>query len=257
MGDLVLALYPDVAPQHVAQLLRLVRLGVYDQALFSRVFPGYLVEIGDVRSRPVPLTPEQQAAIHRLNAEADPMLQPRRGIVTMARHGSDPNSAETSFAILLGDAPQLQGTYTIFGRLERGDDVLDAIAVSGVDAEHRPLTPIIIERAEVAASPEMLTGMRLRDAVVPVPKRPPTAAGLLFPWLCGALLLFGLAEFMLAKRASAGVLRAHGLLAVLVGFFFLYAAFVPQAIGQPWPAVVLFAASLGLFKLMSYFEGRS
>ena len=44
-GDIVLALYPDAAPAHVAQFLKLVRLGVYDTTRFLRVIPGFLVQI--------------------------------------------------------------------------------------------------------------------------------------------------------------------------------------------------------------------
>src|SRR5262249_1517462 len=69
LGDLVLALYPTVAPKHVEQVLRLVRLGVYDGTFFYRVDPSFLAQISTAQTRPQPLTPEQAAAIHPLPAE--------------------------------------------------------------------------------------------------------------------------------------------------------------------------------------------
>src|SRR5207253_2022621 len=58
LGDLVLAFYPDVAPRHVEQILRLVRLGAYDGTSFYRVYPSFVAQIGTVQARRDPLTAE-------------------------------------------------------------------------------------------------------------------------------------------------------------------------------------------------------
>ena len=116
-GDLTMALYPDVAPRHVQKMLRLVRLGVYDTVGFSRVEPGFLLQTGYARFRSgEPLTPEQKEAIHALAAEFS-NLEHRGGVVSMVLDANaDPHSANASFFILLGEAPFLDGRYTIFWR---------------------------------------------------------------------------------------------------------------------------------------------
>src|SRR5262249_52345369 len=68
-GDAVLALYPDIAPRHVEQILRLVRLGAYDSTHFFRVIPNFVVQLSIVQDRTLPLTAEQRAAIQRIPAE--------------------------------------------------------------------------------------------------------------------------------------------------------------------------------------------
>ena len=68
-GDLVLALYPDVAPAHVAQILKLVKLGAYDSTHFFRIIPGFIVQLSDVNNRTRPLSVEQAAAVVPINAE--------------------------------------------------------------------------------------------------------------------------------------------------------------------------------------------
>src|SRR5437764_1997141 len=68
-GDLVLTLYPDVAPRHAGQFLKLVRLGVYDGTHFHRIDPGFVAQNAGAYDRRELLTPEQQAAVHKLPAE--------------------------------------------------------------------------------------------------------------------------------------------------------------------------------------------
>ena len=256
MGDLVIELYPDVAPEHVAQILKLVRMGLYDGLAIYQADPMFLVQVSNVQHRQTPMTPEQQAAIHRLRGEFSASLKHRRGIVTMARDASDPDSAETSFSIMVVDAPHLDGRYTIFGRLARGDDVLDAIANVDCDALHRPLEPVVIERTEVVGSLGALSRLRLRTAIPRPSKRPQRLAASLFPWVSGLLVFFGLGTFLLAGRLPQAMVGAHGLLAVLIGFFCLYVVYAPQAIARPWLGVLAFVVPLGVFKLMSLFERR-
>ena len=116
-GDLVVVLYPRVAPQHVGQILELVRLGAYDTAEFFRVVPGFLVQTSEVDYRRLPLSEAQRAAIKNIPLELSELVH-RRGMLTMARREDDQNSGRTSFSILLADAPHLDGKYTIFGHLE-------------------------------------------------------------------------------------------------------------------------------------------
>ena len=166
-GDLVLALYPEVAPRHVAQILKLVRLGAYDTTPFHRVEPNFVVQLSRVQDRKLPLTPEQRAAIVKLPAELSKLVH-RAGVVSMARDDDDVDSAETSFSLLLHPAPHLDGKYTIFGELERGAEVLAAVAAEPRDAKNAPRAPFFVERALVvstAALEKMRAGGELRGVI--------------------------------------------------------------------------------------------
>jgi peptidylprolyl isomerase len=266
LGDLVLALYPDVAPRHVEQILRLVRLGVYDTTYFYRVDPTFLAQLATAQSRRQPLTAEQTAAIKPLPAEIGDRRHVR-GALSMAHDDGKPDSAETSFSILYADAPHLDGSYTVFGRLEAGYEVLDAMAAMPRDEQNRPRTPIEVVSAEVIDSREPFA------RVVPVPApaaqtestgrevaagrealagggRPATP----FLVLVAVMMLFGIASFLLAGRAPARVVGSLGLLTTLVGGFLLYTSLVPISATSPWLAVGLLVGSVCLFRLMGWFE---
>ena len=111
-GDLVLVFYPRVAPQHVGQILELVRLGAYDTTEFFRVVPRFLVQTAEVEYRRLPLSEAQRSAIKNIPLELSELVH-RRGMVTMARQEDDQNSARTSFSMLLADAPHLDCKYTV------------------------------------------------------------------------------------------------------------------------------------------------
>ena len=155
-GDVVIALYPDAAPEHVRQILNLVRLGCYDHTHFGRVEPGFVLQLDDVAERPedYPLRHAQLAAIHPIKAEFSPTLHHRRGTVSMAREDGKPDSATTSFSILLGEADHLDGQYTIFGEVVFGMDAVDKLVQVPprfYDPTIRPvpLVPLEVLKAEV------------------------------------------------------------------------------------------------------------
>jgi cyclophilin family peptidyl-prolyl cis-trans isomerase len=161
-GDMVLALFPDLAPEHVRQILALTKLGVYDGTHFSRVVPNFVAQISDYRDRLTPLTPEQQAAIRPIKGEFN-RLRHRRGTLSMARLDGKPDSAETSFSIVLGDVPHLDEKYTVFGTVEQGMDVVEQLLniprdkpEQAIDAEpSRPTTRLTINKAEVIRSEDL------------------------------------------------------------------------------------------------------
>jgi peptidyl-prolyl cis-trans isomerase B (cyclophilin B) len=132
-GEIALAFFPDEAPEHVRNFLRLARLGVYDGMAFHRVVAGFVAQTGALTSRGAPLTAKQQRAVRTLAPEFNDVKHVR-GIVSMAR-GADPASANTSFFICLGPAPSLDGKYSVFGQVVSGLDVLEAIERAPVDGE--------------------------------------------------------------------------------------------------------------------------
>lgn len=118
-GDIVVALFPDDAPAHVAAFLKLVKAGFYDGLAFHRVEPGFVVQGGD------PSGDGTGGPGYHLPAEfnARPHV---RGTLAMAR-ASDPDSAGSQFYLCLADARFLDGQYTVFGTMTGGFDALDGI----------------------------------------------------------------------------------------------------------------------------------
>jgi cyclophilin family peptidyl-prolyl cis-trans isomerase len=124
-GTITIRLVPELAPRTVEQFLKLVRGGVYDSMFFYRVEQGFVAQTAMHDDRENPLTPEQRALIVPIPLEQND-LKHQRGVLSLA-HGDDPNSGETSFSIVLADAPHLDGQYTTFGVILDSEAVLKHI----------------------------------------------------------------------------------------------------------------------------------
>ncbi len=146
-GRIAIDLYPDRAPNHVRNFLRLVDAGVYDGVAFHRVVPGFVIQSGHLPTRREPLTDRQQRFVGNLEPEFS-ATRHVRGIVSMARL-DDPASASTSFFIVTAAAPALDGVYTVFGVVVEGLDVVDRIEAAPTEGE-TPVERIEIVDAEVA-----------------------------------------------------------------------------------------------------------
>jgi peptidyl-prolyl cis-trans isomerase B (cyclophilin B) len=145
-GNVTIAFNPDKAPEHVRNFLQLSQAGVYDGTAFHRVVHGFVAQAGALTSRAAPLTEKQQKRVHTLQPEFND-LKHVKGIVSMAR-GDDPASATTSFFIVTGPAPSLDGKYTVFGRVVDGMDVVDRIDAAQVNGE-APVTRIEITKVRI------------------------------------------------------------------------------------------------------------
>jgi peptidyl-prolyl cis-trans isomerase B (cyclophilin B) len=139
-GSITLELFPDKAPGHVRNFLRLAQAGVFDGMTVHRVVKGFALQTGSLAHR-APLTEKQQKLVRPLPPEFNDTKHVK-GIVSMAR-GDDPASATTSFFIVTGDAGSLDGKYTAFGRVVDGMAVVEAIEQSPVNGE-TPVTPITV-----------------------------------------------------------------------------------------------------------------
>jgi cyclophilin family peptidyl-prolyl cis-trans isomerase len=131
-GDVTIALRPDVAPKHVAQIKKLVREGAYDNVAFHRVIDGFMAQTGDVQYGNMKAGFDANAVgtggskLPDLPAEFS-NEHFERGVVGMAR-SQDPNSANSQFFIMFAPAPSLDGQYTIVGKVESGMEHVDNIA---------------------------------------------------------------------------------------------------------------------------------
>ncbi len=132
LGPITMEFFPDKAPEHVRNFLRLAASGVFDGTSFHRVVRGFVVQTGSVTTRG-PLTEKQSKLVRPLQPEFNDTKHVR-GIVSMAR-GDDPASATTSLFIVTGDAPSLDGKYTVFGRVIDGLPILEAIEQAAVNGE--------------------------------------------------------------------------------------------------------------------------
>ncbi|KAM7484346.1 hypothetical protein LguiA_000355 [Lonicera macranthoides] len=123
-GDIEFGFYPSVAPQTVDHIFKLVRLGCYNTNHFFRVDKGFVAQVADVvGGRTAPMNEVQREEAEKTVVGEFSDVKHVRGILSMGRF-SDPNSAQSSFSMLLGDAPHLDGQYAIFGKVTKGDETL-------------------------------------------------------------------------------------------------------------------------------------
>ncbi len=144
-GSITVEFFPDKAPETVRNFLRLASLGVFDGTSFHRVVKGFVIQTGSLNSRG-PLTEKQQKMVRSLQPEFNDTKHVK-GILSMAR-GDDPASATTSFFIVTGDAPSLDGKYTVFGRVVDGIAAVEAIEQAPVNGE-APVSRIDLKSVHV------------------------------------------------------------------------------------------------------------
>ena len=119
-GQVVIELLPNKAPNHVKRISSLANSGFYDGLKFHRVISGFMAQTGDPNGNGTGGSSEPD-----LKAEFSdvPYI---RGTVGMAR-SSNPNSANSQFFIMFASAPNLDGKYTVFGKVIKGMEFVDAI----------------------------------------------------------------------------------------------------------------------------------
>lgn len=120
-GIVVAELFPDLAPMHVQRIKKLASAGFYDNVKFHRVIDGFMAQTGDPTG-----TGRGGSKLGKLYAEFNKEHH-TRGTLSMAR-ASDPNSANSQFFIITGVFfPELDGKYTVFGRVVEGMELVDKI----------------------------------------------------------------------------------------------------------------------------------
>jgi len=134
LGDIQIRMEPDWAPNHVRNFLMLVSTGWYNGTGFHRLIKGFVVQGGMANSRSGRAPHAADRWVHPLKGEFRNDVKHTRGIVSMART-DDPDSATTSFFLMLGPAPHLDGQYSAFGTIVKGLEVIDAFEKEEVDGE--------------------------------------------------------------------------------------------------------------------------
>jgi len=148
-GEMVAEFWPDVAPKTVENFKKLAKSGFYDGTAFHRVIKGFMIQGGD------PLTKDESKQSrwgtgdpgYKIDAEFNKKSH-TKGVLSMAR-SQDPNSAGSQFFICHGNPTFLDGQYTAFGKLIKGEDVLDKIATTKTLPGDRPEKRMNVESIKI------------------------------------------------------------------------------------------------------------
>lgn len=180
MGSFVIELRPDRAPHTVANFLRYVRAGFYNNTLFHRVVANFVIQGGGHdATAPYPL----KETFPPIDNESGNGLQNKRGAVGLART-ADPDTGNAQFYINLVDNPELDPLptrwgYAVFGQIVEGMDVVDRIGVVPTGAfgpfkADAPLKPVIIQSIEEITPPGLSTPPASAPPAAPPAGAPPT-----------------------------------------------------------------------------------
>ncbi len=142
--DIIIAqLYPEVAPITVANMQKLIDEKFYDGIIFHRVIENFMIQTGDPLGNGTGGSDENIKGEFELNG-IENNLSHERGVLSMARRGGNPDTAETmdsassQFFIVHQDATSLDGLYASFGKVIAGMDVVDKIASTPVNGNDLP-----------------------------------------------------------------------------------------------------------------------
>ena len=149
-------LYPEIAPNTVANFVTLVQSGFYDGVIFHRVIPGFMIQGGDPQGTGMGGPGYTIKGEFARNGFRQNNLRHTRGVLSMARTMM-PNSAGSQFFIMHADAPHLDGEYAAFGKVTDGMDAVDEIAAARTGRQDRPVTDQRIARATVDTFGETYT----------------------------------------------------------------------------------------------------
>ncbi len=143
-GDMQIKLYPDIAPNHVGNFIKLAKSGFYDGTIFHRVIPGFMIQGGDPNTKNS-LRKDTYGQGGPKDEKGNPIflkaefsdVPHKRGIVSMAR-ANEPDTAGSQFFIVVEQSPFLDGKYTAFGEVIRGLGIADKIVGLAKNSQDLP-----------------------------------------------------------------------------------------------------------------------
>jgi peptidyl-prolyl cis-trans isomerase B (cyclophilin B) len=152
-GDMIVQFWNDAAPNTIENFKKLARTGFYDGTIFHRIVKGFMIQGGDPNSKDPGKEDKygEGGPGYKIKAEFNDHSHDR-GVISMARE-PDPDSAGSQFFICLAPVPRLDHQYTTFGKLIKGDDVLEKIGDTDVTFAHgeksKPTKRVIINKIEI------------------------------------------------------------------------------------------------------------
>ena len=217
-----------------------------------------MIQTGVAQDRIIPLSAVQRSVIEKIPGELTNGIPHKRGILSMAHYDGDDNSAETSFSILLGDAPHLDGKYAVFGELEYGYDVLNILEGVPTNPDKTPKFRLSVSYAEAT---ETLAGIAGRVLLKPIPLSELSAQvqRQMASDRTNSALPLGIVLALIVVLSAVGALlgkkmKSLLLLNALIGGFTLFCWQAPVSQVTPWLAIALFLGSAVLFRCLSFFE---
>ncbi|MCR5485254.1 MAG: peptidylprolyl isomerase [Clostridiales bacterium] len=153
-GDsFIIELYPEYAPETVANFLKLVGEGFYNGLTFHRVVDNFMAQGGDPEGTGSGGSPDTIKGEFSSNGFTQNTLSHTRGVVSMARSNA-PDSASSQFFICYGDSTFLDGNYAAFGKVIEGMEVVDGFCkvertMNSMGEMATPVNPIVMKTVEV------------------------------------------------------------------------------------------------------------
>jgi peptidyl-prolyl cis-trans isomerase B (cyclophilin B) len=150
-GEMVVEFWSDVAPKTVENFKTLAKKGFYDGTCFHRVIKGFMIQGGDPLTKDPAKEPMWGTGDpgYKIKAEFNDRNHDR-GVLSMAR-SANPDSAGSQFFICHGSPRFLDKQYTAFGKLIKGDEVLEKIATTPTRPQDRPVTRMGVESVKIVA----------------------------------------------------------------------------------------------------------
>ena len=159
-GKFVAELYPEYAPNTVANFVELVSQGFYDGLIFHRVIPGFMIQGGDPTGSGMGGPGHCIKGEFSQNGYKKNTLKHTRGVLSMAR-SMMADSAGSQFFVMHENAPHLDGAYAAFGKVTEGMDVVDAIASTPTGYQDRPVQEQRMKRVTVETFGETYTAQKI------------------------------------------------------------------------------------------------
>src|SRR5881396_893880 len=153
-GEMVVRFWTVAAPNTIENFKKLARQGFYDGTIFHRIVKGFMIQGGDPNSKDPAKENSYGQGGPGYNIKAEFNDHPHDpGVISMAR-SADPDSAGSQFFICLAPIHRLDHQYTTFGKLIKGEDVLEKIGNTPVErnAQGEPSKPtkrVVIESVKV------------------------------------------------------------------------------------------------------------
>ena len=145
-------LYPEIAPETVANFEKLVNDGFYDGLIFHRVIPGFMIQGGCPQGNGMG-GPGWTIKGEFTSNGFENNLKHTTGVMSMARTPF-PDSAGSQFFIMVHDAPFLDGEYAAFGKIIEGQEVADAIVATPRDMNDKPKKPQRMAKVTIETTEE-------------------------------------------------------------------------------------------------------
>ena len=152
-GTFIVELYPEYAPETVENFVKLAEEGFFDGLTFHRIVDGFMAQGGWLDADGAAKEAQSIYGEFASNGFAQNTLKHTKGVISMAR-ANDPNSANSQFFIMFGNAAFLDGDYAAFGKVTEGMDIIEKMQeverkINSMGEKATPVKPVVIKKVTV------------------------------------------------------------------------------------------------------------